>query len=130
MGDRKFGPMTDGPENSPPQDSRTRGALCYFPFIGWIISVFFILTERHDRYVRFSAIQSLLLLFAYVAVSIALDIILGILSSIAIADLLLRILQNLLPPAYLFLSVFLIYKGYLGERVLLPKIGGTAEKHM
>ncbi len=122
--------MADGQTAPPSSESRTKGALCYIPFIGWIISVFFILTEREDHYTRFNALQSLLLLLLYIGVSIGLDILANVLASVSIAALLRNVIESLLFPIYVAVSIFLIYKGYIGERYMLPKLGVTAEKHM
>ncbi|MFQ5801018.1 MAG: DUF4870 domain-containing protein [Candidatus Hydrothermarchaeales archaeon] len=122
--------MTDTSKNSPTQDSNVKGALCYFPFIGWIISVFFILTEKEDQYVRFNALQSVLLLFLYIAVSIFLSLISGMLALMIYVGLLIGVVSNLLAPAYLVITVFLTYKSYTGERFMLPKLGGFAEKNV
>lgn len=122
--------MTDTTEESPTQDSNIKGALCYFPFIGWIISVFFILTEKEDQFVRFNALQSVLLLSLYVVVSIFLSLVSGMLVLMIYAGLLIGVASNLLAPAYLVISIFLIYKSYTGERFMLPKLGGLAEKNL
>jgi uncharacterized membrane protein len=114
---------------SPASESRIKGALCYFPFIGWIISVFFILTEREDHFVRFNALQSLMLLLLYIAISLFLNMMSSILDQFFYALLIIGMVNRLLFPGYLVLSFYLIYKSYNGELVLLPKLGATAERH-
>lgn len=122
--------MAGGSENSPIQDSKIKGALCYFPFIGWIISVFFILTEREDHYVRFNALQSIMLLFFFVVISVFFNQLAQVTANMIYAGLVIGLIDIILSPAYLLVSLFLIYKGYLGERFMLPKLGLIAENNM
>lgn len=110
-------------------ESKTKGALCYFPFIGWIISVFFILTETEDRYVRFNALQSLMLLLLYVFLNIILPFLSDVMPMMLYPNLILGLANNLLAPLYMVLSLFLIYRTYNGYRPMLPALGGLAEKH-
>ena len=110
-------------------ESKTKGALCYFPFIGWIISVFFILTETEDRYVRFNALQSLLLLLLYVFLNIFLPFLSDVLPQMLYSGLILGLAINLLAPVYMVLSLFLIYRTYNGYRLVLPTLGALAERH-
>lgn len=119
--------MTD---EQPANESKTKGALCYVPAIGWIISVFFILTERDDHYVRFNALQSLLLHSLFVTAYILLLVMSVILVEIVFAALAVGFVKTLLAPVYILMSILLIYKGYSGERYSIPRLGVTAEKHM
>jgi len=114
----------------PTSESRTKGALCYIPFAGWIISLFFILTEREDRYVRFNALQSLMLLFLYIASRIVLDVFAGFFAEIEPVTLILGLGDQLITPAYFAASIYLIYKSYTGVKVLLPRIGSAAEEQV
>jgi uncharacterized membrane protein len=127
MEDIGIGPMTDEPLAN---ESKTKGALCYVPIIGWIISIFFILTEREDHYVRFNAIQSLLLHLFFVTAYILILVLSGILVEIVYAARAIGLFKTLLAPVYMLISILLIYKGYSGERFILPRLGVTAEKHM
>jgi uncharacterized membrane protein len=123
--------MTNESDETPAQESKTKGAVCYIPFIGWIISTFFILTEREDHYVRFNAIQSLLLLVFFVLIwGIVFNILMGVFEAFNLLSLIIGLVENFLPPAYLMISIYLIYKGFRGEMYMLPSIGRTAEKHM
>ncbi len=111
-------------------EAHAKGAICYIPFAGWIISLFFILTEREDRYVRFNALQSLMLLFLYVATRIVLSLLAGVLANIELAMIPIRLVELLVPYAYILASLLLIYKTFIGEKVLLPKIGPAAEEQV
>ncbi|RMF89797.1 MAG: hypothetical protein D6733_05525 [Methanobacteriota archaeon] len=122
--------MTVKPEEKAPSDSRLKGAFCYFPIIGWIISLFFILTEKDDRYVRFNAYQGLLLLIVFFVVYMALDVLSALMAQTLYPELAIAIAKRLLPIIYLGVSLLLIYKSLLGERLLLPTIGKAAERQV
>lgn len=111
-------------------ESHAKGAICYIPFAGWIISLFFILTEREDRYVRFNALQSMMLLFLYIGLRIILGLLIGFFASTDIAVTILTTTDRLISPVYFIASIILIYKSYLGVKVLLPKIGPVAEEEV
>ncbi len=111
-------------------DSNIKGALCYIPLIGWILCIFFILTEKDDRNVRFNALQSLLLLFLYIGISLILSMFSGLISITIYAGFIAALLGNLIAPLYIFLSIFLIYKSYIGERFRLPRLGLLSEKNL
>ncbi|GBE18800.1 MAG TPA: hypothetical protein ENH13_00820 [Euryarchaeota archaeon] len=119
----------DGNE-TPASESRTKGALCYIPFAGWIISLFFILTEREDRYVRFNALQSMMLLFLYIGLRIILGLLTGFFESTDMVVTILTTTDRLISPVYFIASIILIYKSYIGVKVLLPKIGPVAEEEV
>src|SRR4051794_6173312 len=48
-------------------DSRTAGILCYIPWVGWIMAIVVLASERfrHDRAVRFHGFQALYLFVAW-----------------------------------------------------------------
>ncbi len=122
--------MEDEIPSPPDVDSRTKGAMSYFPFIGWIISTFLILTERDDHYARFNAIQSILLHIYFLSLYVLLVILQGLLERLSFIEVILGSAIILLGPIYLAVSILMVYKGSLGERTMLPKLGLTAEKHM
>ena len=89
-----------------------RGALCYV--LGFISGIFFLLTEKENKFVRFHAMQSVivslgLMLFMMIPVF-------GWMLSVFVA------------PLSIILGLFLMYKAYLGEKFKLPIIGDLAEK--
>jgi len=116
--------MEAGSEALLSRRSKSSGALCYIPFLGWIVSLFFVLTEKEDRFIRFNAIQSLLLLIAYLLITLFLNQLSALLSPYAALSWPLRIL---LPSIYGALLLLLAYKSYTGEQVLVPWIGRMAE---
>ena len=88
------------------------GALCYV--LGFISGIFFLLTEKENKFVRFHAMQSVivslgLMLFMMIPVF-------GWMLSVFVA------------PLSIILGLFLMYKAYLGEKFKLPVVGDLAEK--
>ena len=89
-----------------------RGALCYV--LGFFSGFFFLFTEKENKFVRFHAIQSI--------------IIFGIYFFISPIPVLGWTVSILLAPLLLLLWLFLMYKAYQGEKFKLPVIGDFAEK--
>ena len=89
------------------------GLLCYLPAIGWIIAIVFFVVEKENKFVRFHALQSILL----TAVLIVLSIIPFI-----------NFLMLIIGPLSLILLIVLMIKAYQGEKMKLPVIGDLAEK--
>jgi uncharacterized membrane protein len=95
------------------------GALAYIPIIGLI----FLLIEPYNRnkLIRFHSFQSLLLLGAV----IVLNILLGVLGSMMFS---LYFLWSLIHLAEVVLWLFMMFKTFSGDKVVLPLIGPIAEK--
>jgi uncharacterized membrane protein len=99
-------------------DENVAGALAYS--LGWITGAALLLLEHENRYVRFHAMQSVVVFGAlcvlwYVGVSIAFF---GWFLSFIV-----------LPPFSVVLWLLLIYKAYTGHRYKLPIAGEFAERH-
>ena len=111
------------------ENANLMAAVSYF--LGIITGLIVYLMEKNDKYVRFHAMQSILLTVALFIVSI----VLGILSMVfAIATLgvgifLLGIIYLLFWLACFLLWLFLMWKAYSGEKYKLPVIGDMAEKN-
>ena len=88
-------------------------ALCYIPLLG---GLGFLLVEPYsrNRAIRFHALQSLSL----TALMVVLDVAMGILWRVT----------DILHLGYAALILFLMYKAYVGEKIVLPIIGPMAEK--
>jgi uncharacterized membrane protein len=105
------------------------GLLTYFPFVGWIIAIVFLVAEtyKNDKFVRFHAFQSLFL----AAACFLIGIVLGIFAMIPFVG---WILGLVIWPIYLLailaLLLFLMYKAYSGERFMLPFVGDLATKQV
>ena len=95
------------------------GLLCYLA--GWITGLVFFLIEKDDDFVRFHAMQSIIVFGGLVIFYI----IFGILMLVPILG---WILFSLLWIATLILWILLMAKAYQGEKFKLPVIGDLAEK--
>jgi len=94
------------------------GLLCYsFWFITGII---FLVLEKENRFVRFHAMQSILLFVAMFIVSIILTII----------PIIGWLISLLFFPLTLVLWVFMMFKAYKGEWFKFPVIGDIAEQQI
>ena len=98
-------------------DANVAAALAYL--LGWISGVVLLLTERHNRFVRFHALQSILV---FGALSLAWFL------CLAIPLLGWLISFILIPPISGVLWLLLMFKAYQGERFKLPVAGDIAEQ--
>jgi uncharacterized membrane protein len=93
------------------------GALCYV--LGWLTGIIFLIIEKDNKFVRFHAVQSIIV-FGVISV---VQIILWIIPVIG------WILGTLLAVATFILWILLMYKAYQGQIYKLPMAGDIAEKH-
>ncbi len=115
-------------------DENVGGAISYinicFP-IGLIYSIIVLVTEKTNKTVRFHAFQSLLMLGAAIAVSVAIGIFAGLVGaitgSVSLSGLL-GMFAWLVSLLYLGLSVFAAVKAFQNSSLKLPVIGDMAEK--
>jgi uncharacterized membrane protein len=109
------------------------GLLCYLPVgpVGVIVSIAFLFLEpyRRSRFVRFHAVQSILLAAfctAIIAVLLALSVLfIGVLAPLA---LVLFLVFPLLGLAIAHITVVLMIKAKAGEMLRLPYIGEIAAR--
>jgi len=101
-------------------DSNIGGLLSYV--LGWITGLVFYLIEEKDEFVRFHAMQSIIVFGAITVFSIVLRI-------LFIVPYLGAILGALLWVASVALWVILMVKAYQGKRFKLPIAGDMAEKY-
>jgi len=94
------------------------GLLCYV--LGWISGLVFILIEKNNKFVRFHAMQSIIVFGAITVASF-------ILSWIPLLGSFLSIILSLLA---LVLWIVLMVKAYQGTKYKLPWAGNLAEKWM
>ncbi len=123
------GPSTGG------MDDNISSMLCYLPFaLGIIASIVFLVVEPYNRnsLIRFHAFQSIFLAVALIAIFFTLGILSVIVALIPVLGWLGSLLGTLvtlvLSMAAFFLYLFLMYKAYNNERLVLPIIGVQAEK--
>lgn len=132
-----YNPPPNAPQSTPPGGKTSLGLeanlaamLCYLTMVfcglGLIVSLVFFLVEKTSRFVRFHAMQALLLLAAGIVVSIALTILGAILSYLYLGfvAILLRLVVGL---GFLVVWIMMAIKAYQGQFFKLPVIGDVAE---
>ena len=95
-------------------DENVEGALCYV--FGFVSGVIFLLLEKENKFVRFHAMQSVIV-FLGITLATAIPFV-GWLMSVFII------------PLGIVLWLILIYKAYQREKFKLPVIGDFAEKQL
>lgn len=94
------------------------GLLCYV--LGWITGIVFLILEKENQFVRFHAIQSIVVFGAITVVNIVLNFI----------PIIGWIIAWLLWVLAIILWIFLMLKAYRGEMYKLPIAGNFAEKQV
>jgi len=115
-------------------DDNIASLLCYLPFLlGLAASIVFLVMEpfNRNRLIRFHAFQSIFLTVAVVAISITLSIISVILGFIPflgwIGTAIGAMLSVVVFFGSFFLYLFLMYKAYNNQRIVLPLTGAQAD---
>ena len=95
------------------------GALAYIPIVG----IIFLLIEPYNRNkaIRFHAFQGLFLLAASIVVNIVMSTIVSLMWGLVF-------LMPFVHLIFVGIWIFLMFKTYSGERIVLPVIGPIAEK--
>lgn len=111
--------MTQTGKTASGLDPNVAAALSYA--LGWVTGLLFFMTEPHDRFVRFHALQSTIAFGALSIVCLLLQIIplLGMLITVF-----------LVIPVSAVLWLILMFKAYQGERFKLPIAGEMAEQRL
>ena len=99
-------------------EANIAGLLCYV--LGWISGLVFILLEKDNKFVRFHAMQSIIVFGALTIVSIILSFIPFIGS----------VLSTILSLLGLVLWIVLMVKAYQGTMYKLPWAGDLADKQV
>jgi len=99
-------------------DQNIAGALTYA--LGWITGAMFLLTEPTNKFVRFHALQSLIVFGGLSLIWLVAA------SSIPIIGLVIALV--ILPPLSVFLWLFLMFQAYQGVRFKLPFAGEIADQ--
>jgi uncharacterized membrane protein len=92
------------------------GLLCYL--VGWITGLIFFVIEKENRFVRFHAMQSIIVFGAFTV----LEIIFSVIPVIG------WILNTLLGILAFILWLILMINAYQGRKLKLPVAGDIAEK--
>ena len=123
-------PVSDSPKSTG-LPSNIAAALACIPLIGGI--VFFIL-EKHDSFVRFYSMQSIILGGAWLLFSIAASIVALIFRSIPVIagllDFFWGIIVAIINIAFVVLWIIATVKAFTGARWEIPYIGPMARKQV
>lgn len=99
-------------------EANVAGLLCYV--LGWISGLVFILIEKENKFVRFHAMQSIIV-FGVLSVA---SIVLGWIPLLNV------VIVPLISVLGLVLWIVLMVKAYQGEKYKLPWAGDLAEKQV
>lgn len=99
---------------------------------GWITGLIFFLVEKDNKFVRFHAMQSIIVFGAFSALGIVLSVFASLVIAIHAYFLLplIGILSTLLWLVALVLWIVLMIKAYQGEKFKLPIASDIAEKNV
>jgi uncharacterized membrane protein len=100
-------------------DANVAAALAYA--LGWITGLAFLLTEPDNKFVRFHALQSIIV-FGFLSVLCVLLQIVPLLGMLVVVFLVV--------PASAVLWLILMFKAYQGQRMKLPVAGDMAEQYL
>lgn len=112
-------------------DLNIGGLLVYLPVCGisLIYSIIVLVTDKHNKIMRFHAFQSLLLMAGLIVLWIGIVIISVVLAFVSSTlSMLFSLVVWLVVLAFLGLAIFLCIKAYQGEMTKLPVIGNMADK--
>jgi uncharacterized membrane protein len=101
-------------------EQNLEGLLCYV--LGWVTGIIFFIMEKDNKFVRFHAMQSIIVFGAIFVVDIILSILRVFVPFIWILTLLLGIITFIL-------WIVLMMKAYQGQMYKLPIAGDIAEKN-
>ena len=97
------------------------GALAYV--LGFVSGIFFLLTEKENRFVRFHAMQSTVLTGGYFVFNF-------VIGFVPVVNVLWLVISVPLGLALLILWFYLMYQAYQGKEYKLPVVGDIAEKQL
>jgi uncharacterized membrane protein len=114
----------NGP-SSMSMDPNTAAGLSYL--VGWVTGLIFFLIEKQNRFVRFHAMQAILLSASTIIAYIVLSIISGILSFISILGCIFGLFIVVLWLGYAVIWIICMVNAFQGKYFKLPVIGDMAE---
>jgi uncharacterized membrane protein len=123
-------PVSDSPKSTG-LPSNIAAALACIPFVGGIV---FFLLERRDEFVRFYAMQSMILSAAWLLFLVASAILNRIFSAIPVIAGVLTffwgLIEGVIDVAFLVIFVIAIVKAFTAVRWDIPYIGPVARKQL
>lgn len=111
--------MPDAAKTSTGLDPNVAAALAYG--VGWITGIIFLIAEPNNSFVRFHALQSIVVFGALSLLTVVLQVIPFLGMMIAVF---------LVIPLSAILWLVLMFKAYQGERFKLPIAGDMAEQRL
>ncbi|MGM0381091.1 MAG: DUF4870 domain-containing protein [bacterium] len=119
-------------DTSTGMEPNVAGALSYL--LGVITGILFYVIEKENEFIRFHAMQSIILFGGLFVAGTLLSVVVTILAVIPIIGwiiaALLSLFSLLLTPFIIALWVYLMYKAFNGERYELPLVGKYAREYM
>ena len=106
-------------------DENVAGALCYV--LGFITGIIFLVMEKDSKFVKFHAVQSIIVSLALWAVNMVITSILFATFSYSMWGII-GMVSSLISIAGLIIWIMMILKAYQGEKFKLPIAGDIAEK--
>ena len=121
-------PEAQGPDSGTKKSTtglepNVAGLLSYL--LGWVTGLIFFLLEEKDEFVRFHALQSIVVFGVFTAV----EIVLSFLAWIPYAGIVFTTLQVLVGVAAFAFWIVLMVRAYQGYRFKLGWAGDVAERH-
>ena len=98
-------------------EQNLEGLLCYV--IGWVTGIIFLILEKDNKYIRFHAIQSIVVFGAFTVLAV-------IFYFIPVIGWILNLLLGIFA---FILWIVLMVKAYSGQMYKLPVAGDIAEKN-
>jgi uncharacterized membrane protein len=121
--------MTTGAQSSTGLDANIAAALSYL--LGIITGIVFYAIEKDSRFVKFHAMQSILVSLAVIVVWVVYSILVNVLLFIPVLGwIAIVLIWAGLSLAGLALWVFLMVKAFQGESYKLPYLGDIAERQI
>lgn len=106
-------------------DANVAALLCYV--LTWITGLIFYLIEKDSRYVRFHAMQAILLGVAFFVIGIVFSVIQGVLAAVSgVLAAMFGLLWLVVVVGMVILWVLCLIKAYQGQTYKLPVIGDMA----
>ena len=110
-----------GNKTSTGLQQNTAGLLCYV--LGWVTGIIFLILEKDNKFVRFHAVQSIIVFGAF-------TVILVVFSWIPFNGWIINLIDSIVGVIAFILWIVLMFKAYKGQIYKVPVAGNIAEKQM
>jgi uncharacterized membrane protein len=106
------------------------GLLCYV--LGWVSGLIFFLIEKENKFVRFHAMQSMVVFGALFVLQIVIGVFTAVFATMRLGFMIpvFSLLSTLVFLASFVLWILLMIKAYQGELFRLPIAGDIADKNI